>query len=485
MPKIPVYEPRMRRQIPNVHEVPLSTSHLIPPEESSAMAVFNAATAIPTLIKKLNGSFVRPDEIKPTQKEHINEDAGGGYTNQLRREIVDYAQKDAFAAAKVNPETGPQTPSARLDEYFVSSGASGDNLASMDYAVLRHEMVRAENQTAKQQLLEQFDRSDRAFIQTAGLIKRPETLQAYIDANMAAAALQAQNFGLDRMERQDRHQKIKEAAVAGSIENSLSGGDINAAEAVFNRFQSAFSTSKQDMLKEKLRSKASQRYAREIFNEAKNKYGNGLGRWQEEPAQAFIQEKLARQDEEGRKDIESFIKLERAREQQAADQLQSRSYEKLRSTLTQCREQGIGYEQAEDFLLRGYCSDKDEFRRKQQIVQSYFGRAEHKSSCSAFNTLYRELLNGDAQEKSLDRAFKKEEINAEDYLLLKSRFYGARAGDRPREEQLLAQSLESFCKKEKLSSKEADEVKYAVFSVPGGFEDQLKAAKTIKEIFSL
>ena len=107
------------------------------------------------------------------------------------------------------------------------------------------------------------------------------------------------------------------------------------------------------------------------------------------------------------------------------------------------------------------------------------------SNPAVYNRFYKQLAEPDFKENSLAQALEKGELNGSDYLLLMKERAGLLAGEDARGRNLLYSAAQRLCRKEGLNAEEAEDFKYAVFSLPGDYFSKLAALKNLRDVYFL
>ena len=102
-----------------------------------------------------------------------------------------------------------------------------------------------------------------------------------------------------------------------------------------------------------------------------------------------------------------------------------------------------------------------------------------------YNRLYEQVRGEEVSEEKLSKEFSAGRISGRDYLQLLAQKAALRGGTDETLGRLLCSAVGRLCRKEGLSSAEADDFKYAVYYLPGDDAAKLSDLKKLRDIYFL
>lgn len=533
MPRIPTYEKNVRVQVPTVRNVPVNQplrEAMMDPSDlnfiSNVSAGFGLYAAAPDIADKFLSTVKMFLPKKKEKKEPVDkplppvpgpQTGRGGelpqpdqadpsaalFSSPQRAELFEYASSKLAvepAAESVNQPGGAEmkTPSARLEKFMdktlleraslqpaLQPSSSVNPLLEQDYAVLQSDLTQASWKQQRAAAKDAFDQAGERFVQTAALIKTPQALREYISSNVSAAQAEGPRLGLDQKAAAARVQRLQSAAVTRSIELSLASGEWEAAEQVLESFSDDLPPANRAMLRRRLKSGAEQALGESLFAEAKERFSSGPGRWEKEKADEFINSRLSSQDEQTRRGVREYVGLERAREERALARMQSIWHREIAQEALSGAGNAESYASWSRRLLSGRCLDDEDFTRKHHALRQLYARSQQPSDPAEFNRLFEQASLPEFNEKSIDKAFARSSLNAQDYFTLKAHYFENQSGPASPENALLCSALRRLCDRNGVEGDAAQQVAYAVLSYPGGAAEKIACAKAVKELLTL
>lgn len=389
------------------------------------------------------------------------------FSSEDRGRMLSYCRTNVF-----EPDCARQSAPEKLDAYFMELRSGGqkagrEDLLTHDYVIMRKEVERLSAAHDAREQTRRFNRGAGNFVQTAAMVRTPRALEEYIAANLSAAKEEASS-PQERWPLQES--ALRAAAVRHNIEAALGAGEAEQAQRVLAHFEKSFSERELGVLRRKVTSFRASAAAQRCEGAAYAACRTRDGETDEKKLLSWAEENggntgVARQD--------LFHALQARFAAREREQLRRRAkeYERLACA---------GEEDHAGALAASCVSDRGEYDRLLRAVRE---SPQRQSERSAYNALYERVLSGSAEEKELDGAFEKGSLSSRDYLRLKSASCRWRAGDGETQERLLMCAAEDLCRGR--TEKEAEEIKYFIFSSPGGAAGKLQAASQAKRILNL
>lgn len=393
------------------------------------------------------------------------------FSSENRGRMLSYCRTEAFEPNDAEHQTAPE----KLDAYFMrlrsaAQETGGEDLLAQDYVVMRKEVERLSAVQNAREQTRRFNQGAGNFVQTAAMVRTPRALEEYISANLSAAKEETSSSEAGWAVRE---KALRSAAVRHNIEAALGAGEAEQAGAVLTHFEKNFSERECKTLRQKVAffraDEAAQRCEGEAYAACRDQDG-----------QTDEKKLLSWTKENGGKTGVASQDLFRALQVRFA----AAEREELRRRAEEYGRLAAGAEEEHAAALAASSvSDEKEYDRLCRAVQGLCQHPQPQSERSAYNGLYERVVSGAAAEKELDGAFEKGSLSARDYLRLKSDSCRWRAGDGEAQERLLMCAAADLCRGR--TEKEAEEIKYFIFSSPGGAEAKIQAAAQAKRILNL
>ncbi len=392
------------------------------------------------------------------------------FSSEDRGRMLSYCRTNVF-----EPDSGRQSAPEKLDAYFMRLRSPGpeterEDLLTQDYVVMRKEVERLSSAHSAREQTQRFNQGAGNFVQTAAMVRTPRALEEYISANLSAAKAEAASAeeGWPLQER-----ALRTAAVRHNIEAALGAGEAEQAQSVLAHFEKSFSERERDVLRQKVASFQADSAAQRCEGAAYEACRTQDGKTDEKKLLSWTEENGGKT---GAAPQDLFHALQ--------VRFSAREREQLRRRAKEYERLACGSEEDHaGALAASSVSDRGEYDRLLRAVQVLRGQPQRQSARGAYNGLYERVLSGEADEKELDGAFEKGSLSARDYLRLKSDSCRWRAGDGETQERLLMCATEDLCRGR--TEKEAEEIKYFIFSSPGGAAGKFQAASQAKRILNL
>ena len=411
-----------------------------------------------------------------------------GFSNPMRGQLLEYGRTDAFRpAAEQNDGENTLDAVGRLDKFFVEkTGANAQTLSSytdknllvQDYAVLRKEVAHIQQLQQQQIQRENFEQGAGHFLQTAALVRSPEALSSYMQANLEAAGQEAVQNGLSGEQWTRQKAFLSSQAVQHNIQAALTEGDVDAAQAVYTHFQDKLDEKDQALLTQQMAICRADKQAKEWVNAAQAACVNADGELEAEKLTQWVNQHSAEQTDSEKQAFAQALKSclweKRQAQLQREETLYSTLLDNAGATDTQLQT-----------LLKSSGASAQVLSQASCWVHQLQQEKNTAPNCAAFTALQAKMMNGELSYKQLDRALQKEKITAADCLRLKRDFCRYQVKGVRVQERLLLTSVETFCQRSGLSAQTAQEASYFVLSAGPDLQQRVRAARELKQILTL
>ena len=420
----------------------------------------------------------RRPEDGPASADTAAPDAaqGQGFSSPRRGDQLRFAREKAFASGGENE---PENPVRRLDEYFARSAAQSggaEGLLAQDYVVLRREVSALQDKRRQNQARENLQQGENTFVQTAALVRTPRALEAYINSNLSAAQNEGRAAGLDEKQSRLRRQALRRQAVRHNVEAALQSGETQQAEAVYKHFAPRLDAEEQGLLQRKITARKADLLAEKLWPQARAECTAKNGKPDEVKLRRFARGAAEGENETFARDLEGALKARLAESRRSDLRRRAQAYRSLSAADPQSDVTP---------LLQEGCFDAEEFERNQEVLRRRQSAPDKMSLPAAFNRLQEHITDGTLKENELDEAFDAGELSAADYWRLQARAAAAEADGVSPQAKVFSQALAHFCRRNGLNEQESAQVHYAVFSAGETMEEQLAAARQVKQLFLL
>lgn len=410
-------------------------------------------------------------------------DAATPFSSVKRQEQLSFARGQAWqpAAAENNVQTTEKSAVEKLDENFAGLLSAGFNTANedllaQDYVILRREMQNLQNKETRRQRQENWRQGAGAFVQTAALIRTPKALESYINSNISAAQKEAAQNGLEGVQKEQLN-TLYSQAVRHNVQAALQAGETAQAQAVYAHFAKHLSPQDSDLLLRKMTAREADQNAQTLWAAARQACVEKDGTVNKDKLAAFAAQNSAQKSEDYRQDLQQALRAQLQAQQHKDWRRQAQGYRRLIT----------GLSEGEDIaaLMEEDGFDRQEFEQNQHALRLYQTQPEKTSSAPVFNRLQQLIWQGKNPQKELSQALQKGELSAPDYWRLKARNASAQADGTDVREVFLSAALEKFFKEQQLDTQTAQQISHFVFSSADDWQQQLAAARTVRQIFQL
>lgn len=405
------------------------------------------------------------------------------FSSAKRQEQLSFARGQAWqpAAAEKNAQTKEKSAVEKLDENFAGLisadfNTANEDLLAQDYVILRREMQNLQNKETRRQQQENWRQGAGAFVQTAALIRTPKALEEYINNNISAAQKEAAQNGLEGAQKEQLN-TLYTQAVRHNVQAALQSGETEQAQAVYSHFAKRLSPQESDLLVRKITAREADQKAQALWPAARQSCVEKDGSINQDKLAAFAAQNSAQKSEDSRQDLQQALRAQLQAQQHKDWRRRAQGYRRLISGLS------AGEDLAALMEEDGF--DRQEFEQNQQALRLYQAQPEKTSSAPVFNRLQRLIWQGKNPQKELSQALQKGELSAPDYWRLKARNASAQADGTDVREVFLSAALDKFFKEEQLDTQTAQQISHFVFSSAGDWQQQLAAARTVRQIFQL
>ncbi len=268
-------------------------------------------------------------------------------------------------------------------------------------------------------------------------------------------------------------------AVGNNISAALAEGQTPQAAQMLARFESYLSPQAGQGARQRLQAAAAQRAAQEVFTQALRKGKNPAG-WTDKEMQELSlgasRNLPPGVQQETRLELEAMVGAEKVRQQKQKASLLGGILQSAQTGDQKAVSRAL-YSLAELF--------PQEDKHLTSAVRKAAASPGRQSNPAVYNRFYKQLAEPDFKENSLAQALEKGELSGSDYLLLMKERAGLLAGEDARGRNLLYSAAQRLCRKEGLNAEEAEDFKYAVFSLPGDYSSKLAALKNLRDVYFL
>ena len=401
---------------------------------------------------------------------------GQGFSSLRRSEQLRFAREKVFASGGENE---PESPVERLDEYFARSAAQSggtEDLLAQDYVVLRREIAALQNKREQNLARENLQRAENVFVQTAAMVRTPRALEEYINNNVSAAQNESRAAGVDEQQIRLRAQALRSQAVRHNVEAALQSGETDQAEAIYKHFAPSLAKEEKELLPRKITARKADLLAEKLWPQARTQCGAAEDAPDEEKLRRFAQQTAGDKGETFARDLQGALKARLAESRRSDLRRRAQAYRSLSALDVQSDVTPI---------LQEACFTAEEFERNQEILRRRQSAPAQASLPAAFNRLQEHITDGTLKESELDAAFDAGELCAADYWRLRARTAAAEADGVSPQAKVFSQALAHFCRQNGLNEQESAQVHYAVFTAGETIEEQLAAARRVKQLFLL
>lgn len=456
----------------------------------TAAGVMQGIYALPAALNRTLDAFAESgaawgEEWKRLKKESENISSGGNktesaaeknFSSPLRMQQLQYAREKIFEPALSEQEA--ENPVQRLDEYVSQNfrQADAEGLPAQDYVILRREVASLSQKRRQMQARENLQKGETAFIQTAALVRSPRALEAYIGGNVSAARSAGRAAGLNEEQLRARGRALRAQAVRHNVEAALEAAETAQAEAVYAHFASKINEREKTLLRRKITARKADLLGEALWLQARETCVDGRGVPSEEKLRLFVRAAANGEEENFAQDLEEALKTRLAQDRRSGLHRKAEAYQNLARA-----PEGADITP----LLRTACFNEEEFAHAQTVLRLQQQNPKQTSSAAVFYDLHEKLLSGALQEKELAAALEEGRLSASDYWRLQARRAAAQADGAPLESQLLARALARFCRQNGLDKNEGAQVHYFVFTAGETAEEQLCAARRVRQLFLL
>ncbi|MBR3632125.1 MAG: hypothetical protein IKN49_03565 [Elusimicrobiaceae bacterium] len=340
-----------------------------------------------------------------------------------------------------------------------------------DYVIIRRELQHLQQQEQQQTDLSTFEQAAQHFVQTAGLVRSTKALEEYVQDNLAAAEQEAVQQGVPSEVWQRQKTQLYAQAVNHNVRAALQAGEIAQAQAVAEHFSAQVPSWQQQDWQAQIKAARAEQILTANWPDWQVSCRDEQGKLNKEQIQHLLQEKY------GGTQLEE--PLQRSFEQRW-QQYQQQCWQKQAQYYAQCL-QGEKWPLSDE--LEGQIPEQKELSR--QLLTQYRGGDNTVTNVEVFNSLYEQILAGNAQESELDQAFQTKQLSAQDTLRLKKYFCEGQAGSADTRQKILSSSLAHFCHQYDLTEQQMQLAKYWVYAAGTTVKDQLHAAHELKQMFAL
>ena len=470
--RVPVYEQKVAYRSAQAKMVPLARAQ----KESSGhsrWAVLKTAGEIMTSTAQTAQAVGEWFQKSSAPKSASSGGESTAFSSAKRGELLHFCKERAFAPQ--DDSQTPQSPTARLDEFFAAQNApdiDADDLLVQDYAVLRRELEQITLRQERAAREEAFAQGVAHLLQTAALISAPKALESYLQSNLRAIETENPAHG-SAEERKAQKQALFSQCIAHNVRAALQTGQTEQAENVYRYF--ADQLPKPD--KARLQSAVSTARA-------------------EEQAQKLAPGLYPTMSESGETDAalirQTAIKNAPSEEEQALLQraLTGAIEKQLRQDFSRRAETAAAvyesaYRQGPNPLSLLSASLPEEVASRYNKAFAGFSSLQTAKNYKAFNQTYGQILDGEISSADINKQFDQGQISGEEFLLLENAVCRQKAGLADLEEKALFTALTHWCARKGLAQSDAERMKYYVFTSGNNTQARLSAAQKIGQIFQL
>ena len=299
---------------------------------------------------------------------------------------------------------------------------------------------------------------------SAALASTPKELEELMDKNFSASC--AKNF-------------LRAQALSSNLSAALAQGKTPQAAEILARFEGELTPPARQGALQRLQNTAAENAAQEAFTQAL-KEGQNPALWTDKELDERALNASARYpqplQQETRRALQALSQGERARIQKTKaallGQVLSGAQNGEKETLSQAL-----FSFAQLFPQEETCVNA--------AVRDISAGKSPTSRPGVYNRLYEQVRGEEVSEEKLSKEFSAGRISGRDYLQLLAQKAALRGGTDETLGRLLCSAVGRLCRKEGLSSAEADDFKYAVYSLPGDDAAKLSALKKLRDIYFL
>lgn len=426
-----------------------------------------------------SSSSQAPEEKKPDQPP-AEKSAYSGFSSPARQELLAFGRGPAL---EKTDRASAQSAVDKLDLYAGQHWAgraaeelSDKNLWVQDYAVLRREVSRLDEEQARQERQEAFEQGASSFVQTAALVRSPQALDSYMQANLAAAESEAKANGITPQQWERQKELLYMQAVRHNLQAALAAGEVDQAQAVYAHFSSKLTPAEQALAQARLNARRADLAAAQAQEAAAQACVEADGEIRESALAAFARE-TAEAGGLDRGQLQAALQAQLALRQRQDWARRAQVYAQLLAA---------GPDEAGTSGLMGMPAQTEaEFAHTEKIVRTWQSQPGGQSEPAVFTRLYAAIQAGLAGQADIDEAFAAHALCARDCLQLNQVFCRVRAGETDLRTPLLRGAVQSLCRKYALSEPQMQQAEYWVFTRGTDTAQQLQAAQELKNLLSL
>lgn len=390
------------------------------------------------------------------------------FSHPLRKSLLDFSRAQTQLQTSFSDDHTSVTGIAKLDEYVSSQEkaetASNPALWKDDYVILRQEMKHLQRQYSQQQAKENFEQGASSFIQTAALVRNPDALESYIQNNLSAAGLEAEEQGISTQEWSKQKDFLYRQAVSHNIESALAGGELDNAQAMYKHFHEKLPADTQQLLSAKLQVKQADIVAQHMCQ--------NLPEIVSAQDSSNIRQQI--QDQYGETEFGKQI------QQAAAVHLQKRNqdyWQRRASAYGSC----FSANSAESIPVQ----NSSDFEEIVKLKQAFAQAPQMQSIPAVFNQLYAHIRQGYKAMPAIEQAFDNHELNAADCARLKQAYCLHQAQKQDPKAAIVPLVVSRLCRECHLTDDESEQTYYFVLSAGNSAQEQLQAARDVKQMLLL
>lgn len=470
--RIPVYKPNVAYRSAQAQMVPLARAQKQAVGHTRWAVLKTAGEMIADGVETAQavGKWFKKSSVPESKTADTKATA---FTSGKRGELLQFCKEQAFAPQDER-ETA-QSPLERLDEFFSAQNAPDmepNDLLAQDYAVLRRELEKVTLRQARAEREEAFTQGMAHLLQTAALIAEPKALDSYLQSNFSA--IQAEKILVGSAEeRQAQKQALLGQCIGHNVRAALQAGETEQAEKVYRHFAARLPAQEQTHLQTAISTARAEEQAQKIaplLYPSMRESGEidktlihqtAVSTAPSEEAQALLERALTA-------GITRQLRQEFARRAEGAAALYGAA---------RARESG-------PLPLLSAALPPSVGQRYGKAF-SGFSSLKTKRDETAFNQTYGKILDGEISSADINKQFDQGQISGEEFLLLENAVCRQKAGLSGLEEKALFTALNNWCAQKGLNPREAESLKYAVFTAGNDTQTRLNAARKMQQIFQL